>query len=127
MKLQENFGKGAYTKEEIDPDIVGELSFSNISFELTELLKQFEPYGQGNPTPKFTSKNVKILQADSMGKEGEHLRFLFVQDGIVMPGVKFKSKELFNVGDIVTLIYTVNENTFRGNVNLQLMVDKVTV
>jgi single-stranded-DNA-specific exonuclease len=127
MQVEKNFLKGEYNKEIIDPDIVGDLYFSNISFDLTALMKKFEPYGQGNPRPKFISTNVEILQVDSMGKEGEHLRFLFVQDGIVMPGVKFKSKELFKVGDIVTLIYTVNENSFRGNVNLQLMVDKVTV
>ncbi len=76
-------------------------------------------------TPKFISTNVEILQADTMGKEGEHLRFSFVQDGIVMQGVKFKSKEVFEVGSKVDIIYTVNENHFRGKTTLQLMVDKV--
>ena len=127
MQVQKNFLEGEYNKKIIDPDIVGELHFSNISFDLTALVKKFEPYGQGNPRPKFISTNVEILQVDSMGKEGEHLRFSFVQDGIVMQGVKFKSKELFKVGETVTLTYTVNENHFRGHVNLQLMIDKVTV
>jgi len=127
MQVQVNFSEGEYIKEIVDPDIVGDLHFSNISFDLTALVKKFEPYGQGNPRPKFISTNVEILQAESMGKEGEHLRFTFVQDGIVMQGVKFKSKEVFEAGQKVTLTYTVNENHFRGNVNLQLMVDKVTV
>ena len=127
MQVQVNFSEGEYIKEIVDPDIVGDLHFSNISFDLTALVKKFEPYGQGNPRPKFISTNVEILQAESMGKEGEHLRFSFVQDGIVMQGVKFKSKEVFNVGQKVTLTYSINENHFRGNVNLQLMVDKVTV
>jgi len=127
MQVQKNFAKAKYIKEIIDPDIVGDLHFSNISFDLITLMKQYEPYGQGNPRPKFISRNVEILQLDSMGKEGEHLRFSFVQDGIVMQGVKFKSKEMFKSGQKVTITYTVNENHFRGNVNLQLMVDKVTV
>jgi len=126
-EVQENFIKGRYVKEIIDPEITGELHFSDIGFDLTTLVKKFEPYGQGNPRPKFISTNVEILQADSMGKEGEHLRFSFAQDGIIMQGVKFKSKELFEVGQKVTLIYTVNENHFRGNINLQLMVDKIMV
>ncbi len=125
-KLQENYLNDNYVKEELDPEIVGELHFSNISFDLTTLVKKFEPYGQGNSTPKFISTNVEILQVDTMGKEGEHLRFSFAQDEIVMQGVKFKSKEVFEAGQKVTLTYTVNENHFRGNVNLQLMVDKVT-
>lgn len=127
VQVQKNFAEGEYIKEIVDPNIVGDLHFSNISFDLTALVKKFEPYGQGNPRPKFISTNVEILQADSMGKEGEHLRFSFVQDGIVMQGVKFKSKEVFKAGQKVTLTYTVNENYFRGNVNLQLMVDKITV
>ncbi len=125
IQINENYAKGGFVQEEIDPDIVGELDFSEISFELTKLLQKYQPYGQGNPTPKFISKNVEILQADTMGKEAEHLRFSFAQEGIVMQGVKFKTKEIFEAGQKVTLTYTVNENYFRGNVNLQLMVDKI--
>jgi single-stranded-DNA-specific exonuclease len=62
-----------------------------------------------------------------MGKEGEHLRFSFMQEGILMPGVKFKTREKFDVESKVDVIYTVNENHFRGNVTLQLMVDKIII
>jgi len=124
-QINENFAKGDYLKEEIDPDIVGELHFKDISFDLTKLVKKYEPYGQGNPTPKFISKNVEILQADTMGKEGEHLRFSFAQEGIVMAGVQFKTREVYEVGSVVDVVYTVNENHFRGNVTLQLMVEKI--
>ncbi len=126
-QLQINYLEGNYTKEEVDPDIVGELHFKEISFELTKLIQKYQPYGQGNPTPKFLSTNVEILQADTMGKEGEHLRFSFAQEGIVMAGVQFKTRENYEVGSQVDVIYTVNENHFRGNVTLQLMVDKIIV
>jgi len=112
-------------EERDDPEIVGELHFSEISFDLTEMMKRYEPYGHGNPRPKFITSEVEILQADSMGKEGEHMRFSFLQDGIVMPGVKFKTKIPFAVGEKVQISYTVNENRFRGKVTLQLMVDKI--
>jgi len=125
MQLEKNFAKGTYVKVEVDPDIVGDLAFSDISFDLTNIIKKYGPYGQGNPTPKFISTNVEILQADTMGKEGEHLRFSFAQDGIVMQGVKFKTREVFEVGQKVDIIYTVNENHFRDKVTLQLMVEKL--
>jgi single-stranded-DNA-specific exonuclease len=126
-QVQENFAKSEYVKNDHDPEIVGELDFSHITFSLTSLVKKFEPYGQGNPRPKFMSKNVEILQADTMGKNDEHLRFSFAQNGIVMQGVKFKTKEVFDIGSKVTIVYTVNENHFRGNTTLQLMIDKVTI
>jgi single-stranded-DNA-specific exonuclease len=126
-EVEKNFKEGAYVKEVYDPEIVGNLHFSMISFELTKIVKKFEPYGQGNSTPKFISTNVEILQVDTMGKEGEHLRFSFAQDGIVMQGVKFKTRECFEVGQKVDITYTVNENRFRGKVTLQLMVDKIVI
>jgi len=125
IQINENFTKGNYVKEEFDPDIVGVIHFKDISFDLTKLVKKYEPYGQGNPTPKYISKNVEILQADAMGKEGEHLRFSFTQEGIVMAGVQFKTREVYEIGSKVDIVYTVNENHFRGNVSLQLMVEKI--
>ena len=126
-QLQINYRNSHYTKELVDPDIIGELYFRDISFELTALIKQYEPYGQGNPTPKFISKNVEILQAESMGKEGEHLRFSFSQEGIVMVGVQFKTIQVYEIGSVVDIVYTLNENYFRGNVTLQLTVEKVII
>jgi len=55
------------------------------------------------------------------------MRFTFVQDGIVMYGVKFKTDESFEVGQRVDITYVVNENHFRGNVTLQLLVDKIVM
>ena len=125
VQLQKNFIEEDYVKQMEDPDIIGELPFSQISFELTELMKKYEPYGQGNPTPKFISKEVEIYQVDTMGKEGEHLRFSFMQEGILMPGVQFKTREKYEAGSKVDVVYTVNENHFRGRVTLQLMVEKI--
>jgi len=126
-EVENNVKEGDYVKEMYDPEIVGNLHFSMISSDLMNIVKKFEPYGQGNAIPKFISTNVEILQADAMGKEGEHLRFSFAQDGIVMQGVKFKTRESFEVGQKVDITYTVNENRFRGNVTLQLMVDKIVI
>jgi len=45
----------------------------------------------------------------------------------VLAGVQFKTQELYAPGSIVDIVYTVNENHFRGNVTLQLMVEKVII
>ena len=124
-QLQENYALNGYCQNPIDPDIVGELAFEDISFELTHLMQQFEPYGQGNPTPKFISKNVTIAETTTMGKEKEHLRFSFVQSDAVMTGVQFKATQIYEVGSRVDIIYTINENHFRGKVTLQLMIEKI--
>jgi len=126
-KLQKNYQLQGYEENRYDPDIVGELDFAEISFELTNLIRQYEPYGQENPKPKFITTDVRILQADTMGKGGEHLRFAFEQNGVILTGVKFKSQEMFSPGERVTLTYTVNENHFRGKITLQLLIDKINI
>jgi len=111
--------------EHKDPELIGILHFSQISFELTALMKKYEPFGQGNPRPKFISTDVEIVQVASMGKNGEHTRFSFVQEGIVLPAVHFRNSDSFHIGEKVEIHYTINENHFRGKVSLQLMLDKV--
>jgi single-stranded-DNA-specific exonuclease len=111
----------------MDTEIVGDLSFSEISFNLTEMMKKYEPYGEGNPRPKFMTENVEIVEVESMGKEGEHRRFSFRHGDVMMPGVQFKTTASYRQGERVTLFYTLNENHFRGNVSLQLNVEKIVV
>ncbi len=123
--LRQMYSKEKHTEETVDPSIIGGLHFRDITFSLTALLRSFEPFGQGNPVPKFFSKRVRILQASKMGKEGNHLRFLFEQDGITHQGVQFKTHDVYAPGTVVDLIYTVNENHFRGSTTLQLMVEEI--
>jgi len=124
-ELQQRYPYSLINKDR-DDEIIGQLDFKEITFEFTALLKRYEPYGQGNPLPKFIATDVTIVQADPMGKNGEHLRFVFAQNGVVMQGVQFKTEEKYKVGSVVDLIFSVNENHFRGNTTLQLMVEKIT-
>jgi single-stranded-DNA-specific exonuclease len=119
--LAENYEEGSF-----DPDILGELSFSHINFNLVNMMKQYEPYGQGNPRPKFITKNVTIEDVTEMGKEKEHRRFSFSRDGVTHIGVLFKTREQFSVGKVVTIVYGINENHFNNRVTLQLMIEKIS-
>ncbi len=124
-ELDISYRERHYSSIDIDPDIVGELSFGDISFELVDLISRYEPYGQENARPKFISREIKIVQVDRMGKSGEHLRFAFESNGVILVGVKFKSDETFDIGDLLQITYTINKNEFRGRVSLQLMIDKI--
>jgi single-stranded-DNA-specific exonuclease len=108
-----------------DPEIVGELNFALISFELTNLIKQYEPFGHANTKPKFITQNVRIAEVNKMGKEGNHLRMLLEHEGHYFTGVKFKTTETFEVESRVTITYRINENHFNGKVSLQLLIEDI--
>jgi len=124
-EIDKSYKNKNYDTIDIDPDIVGELSFRDISFDLVDLIDRYEPYGQENAKPKFVSKDIKIVEVDTMGKGGEHLRFVLESMGVIFIGVKFKTSEIFHRGDLVKITYIINKNDFRGRVSLQLMIDKI--
>ncbi len=126
-KLSISYAQKKYTNLDFDPDIVGQLNFKDVTFGLTNMMKRYEPYGQANQKPKFMSRNVTVIQADRIGKEKEHLRFAFKEGGIILTGIKFKSKESFFGGESVNISYSVNENHFRGDVSLQLLIDNIKI
>ena len=126
-QLQIEYKKKNYKNIDYDPEIVGDLSFLYINFDLINILKKYEPYGQENIKPKFITTNVNLLKADTMGKTKEHLRFAFEHNGVILTGVKFKTDEKFRPNQRVTISYTINENHFRGKTTIQLMLDDIKI
>ena len=124
-QINKNYRAENYDVTNFNPDILGELSFSHIDFKLVNMMKCYEPFGQGNPRAKFITHNVTIEDVNDMGKEKEHRRFTFSHNGVTQQGVLFKTKEIFHIGDVVTVIYGINENHFNNRVTLQLMVEKI--
>jgi len=126
-QLQIEYKKKNYKNINYDPEIVGDLDFISINFDLINILKKYEPYGQENIKPKFITQNVNILTVDIMGKTKEHLRFAFEHNGVILTGVKFKTDEKFKPNQRVTISYTINENYFRGKTTIQLMLDDIKI
>ena len=89
------------------------------------MIKKYEPFGEGNTKPKFITQNVRIVESATMGKDHNHLRFTFEQDGCYVKGVKFKTTEAYEADTYVDITYMVNENYFNGKKSLQLFIDNI--
>ncbi len=124
--LQKHAAHMCLEEESLDPDILGELPFDLITSELLRLLERFEPYGQGNPRPKFLTRRVTLAALQAMGAEKNHLRFTFESGGLYLQGVQFKTTATYPIGARFDIVYTLNENHFRGETTIQLMVEKIT-
>lgn len=51
-----------------------EIRTSQITWALVEELERFEPFGEGNPRPKFLLPDLLIASMDRVGKTGAHVR-----------------------------------------------------
>jgi single-stranded-DNA-specific exonuclease len=61
------------TRIQVDAD----LDLSDLTLETARLITALSPFGADNPEPVFRLCNVKILRAETMGKDNSHLRMVW--------------------------------------------------
>jgi len=110
-----------YNEEDffIEDFVLGELPFSEIDFELLDILNYFEPYGEANPKPKFiTTAKIEHIQ----NLKDNHYKLILSQNDIYLPAVIFRFDGEFD--DIIKFKYSIEENTFRGR-EIQLIIEEI--
>lgn len=119
-------------QQTIHPDLLipeiaidAEIDFDEITPKFHRLLKQFEPFGPGNMSPIFMTRNIKDSgYGKAIGADETHLK-LFVRQGETggYAAIGFglaKKKELACSGDYFDAVYSIDENEWNGQVSLQL-------
>lgn len=48
---------------------------SDLNFAISDNIRKFEPFGNGNAEPTMVIRNAQILSIKPVGKQGEHLQF----------------------------------------------------
>lgn len=129
--VSENIKESQLTPQ-IEIDSV--LKFAEITPKFIRILRQFEPFGPGNSRPVFCTRRVFDYNGSSkiVGKGNEHLKLELTDDSSenVMNGIAFRMAsfcqdlKVFNPLDIV---FTLEDNTFNGTTNTQLMIRDIKV
>ncbi|MDP3964838.1 MAG: single-stranded-DNA-specific exonuclease RecJ [bacterium] len=104
--------------------IDSEITFDQIDWKLVETLEDFEPYGEGNPQPKWLTKNIEVLTWDVVGKNGKHLRLSGRDDsGVSRRFICFgfgEWAEKLQAGKKIDAVYEIGINEWNGTRELQL-------
>ncbi|MEX1019492.1 MAG: DHH family phosphoesterase [Litorilinea sp.] len=117
--------------DDVQPGLVidGELTLDQIDLALAESLQRLAPFGQGNPTPYFISKDLHIQDDRRMGRDGSHRRLTVAANPEPTATGKAAAAQpvlWFNGGDVeladppLDLVYSVEINEFRGERSVQL-------
>lgn len=108
--------------------IDGELPFEQITRQVIEDLKLFEPFGSSNQKPVFATTEVAISDGPHLLKE-KHLRMSVRQGGRVFRAVAWRGagwlKFLKEHKDRVNIAYSLVENHFRGETKTELSIADV--
>jgi single-stranded-DNA-specific exonuclease len=108
------------------PEIVidAEIDFKNITGSFYNIISQMEPYGPENLRPVFITKNISDTSWSKVVKE-LHIRFVLKEDNVVLTGIGFNLAEKFHLLQMkkpIDVVYTIDENEWNGETNLQLKV-----
>jgi single-stranded-DNA-specific exonuclease len=106
-------------------NIFGELSFEDLDFELMDILKKYEPYGNGNEKPIFLVKDAKIIKSFRIGKNREYQRIVVEKDNLEKEILVFQKHEDFLVGDFISFSYRPNISTFRNETRIKAFLEKL--
>ncbi len=110
------------TKEDLYPriEVDSEISPSDISLKLVHSLSELEPFGQGNPEPRFLLRDATMTDMRSVGEEGSHLQMR-------VNGIKGIGFGLGSFGsmcqDPMDLVCRIGINTWQGRREVQLYVE----
>jgi single-stranded-DNA-specific exonuclease len=103
----------------LDEFILGELPLNECDFELLDILKSFEPYGEANPKPRFKTK-VKIENIKNL--KDNHYKLVISQNKVYKEALIFRYDGEFD--SEMEIIFTVNENIWNGNRNVQFIIER---
>ena len=108
------------------PELIidAEITFKNIHQKFYGIVQQMEPFGPENLRPVFVTKNVTNTQWSKVVKE-RHIRFVVKNENITLTGIGFNLAEKFDLlvkNRPLDLVYTIDENEWNNETNLQLKV-----
>lgn len=101
-----------------------EITFKNVNKKFYKIIEEMEPYGPENMRPVFITKNVLNTSWSKIVKE-QHIRFVVKNENITLTGIGFNLAEKFHLLQMnqpVDIVYTIDENEWNGETNLQLKV-----
>jgi single-stranded-DNA-specific exonuclease len=110
------------------PEIVidAEIAFSDITTAFYKIVEQMEPFGPENMRPIFIATNVMDTGYSKIVKE-LHIRFVLKQGDSTFVGIGFNMAdkfELLKMKQPLDIVFTVDENEWNGQTNLQIkMID----
>ncbi|MGM5490163.1 single-stranded-DNA-specific exonuclease RecJ [Weissella koreensis] len=108
--------------------LAGNINSRNFNSDFYEQLQLLGPFGEGNPEPVFALELDGVQNVKTMS-EGKHLRFTGMDKRQLIPVVAWQKGALANElqGHFkkMTVVGTLDQNTYRGSTSYQLMVKDI--
>lgn len=100
-----------------------QVPLSDLTAELEQQLRQFQPCGYGNPTPLLASRGVKVVGSRTVGADARHLKLTLGDGRVTMDAIAFNQGHWQGkLPARVDVAYMLEINEWGGEKRLQLNV-----
>jgi single-stranded-DNA-specific exonuclease len=104
-------------------DLDARLNLSDLTPELLHWLRLLEPFGVGNPQPRFLIEGLQVVETRQVGKTGQHLRIRVRQGDLERTALAFNQSERWVDGtSIIDLAGTISVDFWRGTETITIKV-----
>ena len=122
-----------YISKIIDPKIFipcieydHKIYLNDVTLQNCDFIEQCEPFGEGNPKPKFLISDVQVLYAKKVGLDGKHLKLSLGDKTNDVNAIAFGMGDKLNdLQSSVEIIANMEKNTFNGKTTSQLAVEYI--
>jgi len=128
--LEEEIEK--FEKEEPIIEIDMEVPLSYWNEENFKKLSILEPFGEGNPYPKFIGRRLRIQDFITVGTEQQHIKFWLKEEDTkqifqaLWWGAKSFTK-ILSVGQIVDIVYTPKSSCWNGKTSINFIINDIKI
>lgn len=101
----------------------GEVNLRGVTPALVEVISNLQPFGYGNPTPRFLSRRLLIRQIKAVGQDGHHLRLILHDGKQQWNAIAFRQgvwAKTLKFGDTIDAVYSLEFNEWNGQRSMQL-------
>lgn len=106
-------------------EIDAEMGSMDFNWETYELIEKLEPFGFGNPRPKFLGRNMQVIECRAVGATQQHLKLRALWDGKVVDAIAFRQGFLsakLTPGSNFHAVFEMEANEWNGHKDLQMKI-----
>ena len=108
-------------------DVECEVQLSAFTQRNFDFIQTLAPFGEGNPSPLFLTRGVRVLDARLVGASRQHLKMRLWQRGTTIEAIGFNlGHKVSETRSNIDVVYTVGLDTWGRYPTLQLTVQDLT-
>ncbi len=103
--------------------IDGEVNLRAVRPDLVEAITALQPFGYGNRTPCFLTRNLIVKQRKAVGQDGRHLRLVLGDGHQTWPAIAFRQGhwvDQIEPSQQIDAVYNLEFNEWNGHRQMQL-------